>query len=92
LGTEPHPNLVAGNGPFDEWNLDLPAQLVLMFADDRLAPVEPMTCAPDAFDAASYEFDTGLLVLVPGGSAIAAWRIAAISVADINVFTNTVNI
>ena len=163
-GTGPHPYLVAGTGPLDGWSLELPAQLVLLVTDDRLAPlglvdvggewadrfdfrsarpigsvtidhaytdlvrsadgqvavrltdrsgegvaiswgaacpwvqvhtadlpdgpsrpghraglaVEPMTCAPDAFNAASYEFDTGLLALVPDGSAIADWTIAAI--------------
>ncbi|GAA3765146.1 aldose 1-epimerase family protein [Microbacterium kribbense] len=40
--------------------------------------VEPMTCAPDAFNAAAYPYDTGLIVLEPGESATAAWRIAAI--------------
>lgn len=36
--------------------------------------VEPMTCAPDAFNSRD-----GLRVLPPGGSTAAAWRIAAIS-------------
>jgi len=40
--------------------------------------VEPMTCAPDAFNTASYDFDAGLIVLEPGASAEASWRIAAI--------------
>ena len=40
--------------------------------------VEPMTCAPDAFNAEHYDYDTGLLVIEPGGSAEAAWTIAAI--------------
>ena len=40
--------------------------------------VEPMTCAPDAFNAASYDYDTGLIVLEPGASSEASWRIAAI--------------
>ncbi len=40
--------------------------------------VEPMTCAPDAFNAASYDYDVGLIVLEPGASAEASWRIAAI--------------
>ena len=29
--------------------------------------VEPMTCAPDAFNDASYDFDTGLVVIQPQG-------------------------
>ncbi len=41
--------------------------------------VEPMTCAPDAFNDASYPFDTGLISLEAGGSATASWRITAIS-------------
>ncbi len=40
--------------------------------------VEPMTCAPDAFNASAYDYDAGLIVLEPGGSATASWRIAAI--------------
>ncbi|GAA2010833.1 aldose 1-epimerase family protein [Microbacterium ulmi] len=40
--------------------------------------VEPMTCAPDAFNADSYDYDTGLIVLEPGASAEASWRIAAL--------------
>lgn len=41
--------------------------------------VEPMTCGPDAFNAAQYDFDTGLIVLAPGGDAFASWRISAIA-------------
>lgn len=40
--------------------------------------VEPMTCAPDAFNADRYDFDAGLTVIEPGGSAEASWRISAI--------------
>ena len=40
--------------------------------------VEPMTCAPDAFNAGSYDYDTGLLVLEPGAESSASWRIAAL--------------
>lgn len=40
--------------------------------------VEPMTCAPDAFNAGAYDFDTGLTILDPGESVQAAWRIAAL--------------
>ena len=40
--------------------------------------VEPMTCAPDAFNAGSYDYDAGLLVLEPGAEFSASWRIAAI--------------
>ncbi|WP_144764169.1 aldose 1-epimerase family protein [Curtobacterium sp. 9128] len=37
--------------------------------------VEPMTCAPDAFNAGA---DRGLVVLAPGGSHDASWTIAAV--------------
>lgn len=40
--------------------------------------VEPMTCAPDAFNDGNYAFDTGLMSLEPGAEATASWRIAAI--------------
>jgi aldose 1-epimerase len=40
--------------------------------------VEPMTCAPDAFNAARYAFDTGVRVIHPGAALEASWRIAAI--------------
>ena len=47
---------------------------------DRIGlAVEPMTCAPDAFNAGAYPYDAGLIVLDAGGSATASWRIAAIS-------------
>lgn len=162
-GTGPHPYLVAGDAPLDEWTFELPAAQVLAVTDDRLAPtelqaveadaerfdfrharrigaveidhaytalasshdglttarvtdaagrgvamvwdaacpwvqihtadapegaaspvhriglaVEPMTCAPDAFNAGAYPFDTGLIVIEPGQSATAQWQIAAI--------------
>jgi len=41
--------------------------------------VEPMTCAPDAFNADAYDFDTGLIVLDPDASAEASWRISALA-------------
>lgn len=40
--------------------------------------VEPMTCAPDAFNAGEYPYDAGLLHIQPGASVSAGWRIAAI--------------
>ncbi len=40
--------------------------------------VEPMTCAPDAYNAPKYDFDAGLIVLEPGATAEASWRIAAL--------------
>ncbi|SIT66986.1 aldose 1-epimerase family protein [Microbacterium sp. RU33B] len=40
--------------------------------------VEPMTCAPDAYNADTYDFDAGLIVLEPGATAEASWRIAAL--------------
>lgn len=41
--------------------------------------VEPMTCAPDAFNASAYEYDAGLQVVPPGEwSTVASWRIRAL--------------
>ena len=40
--------------------------------------VEPMTCAPDAFNASNYAFDAGLITLEAGAESAASWRIAAI--------------
>ncbi|WP_405371846.1 MULTISPECIES: aldose 1-epimerase family protein [unclassified Microbacterium] len=165
FGTGPHPYLVAGPSPLDEWTLDLPAASVLEVTPDRLSPValrdvaeyeparfdhraptaplrgveldhaftsllrdptgtatvrltdpsgagvevswgaecgwvqvytgdkpdgpanpahrngvavEPMTCAPDAFNDDRYPFDTGLRVIAPGDDLVATWRIGAI--------------
>lgn len=39
--------------------------------------VEPMTCAPDAFNEAEYSYDAGLITLEPGEETCASWRIAA---------------
>ncbi|WP_194396528.1 aldose 1-epimerase family protein [Microbacterium atlanticum] len=48
-------------------------------AQSRLGlAVEPMTCAPDAFNAPSYDYDAGLIVIEPDASVTASWRIAAI--------------
>lgn len=163
FGTGPHPYLVAGGAPLDDWSLSLPASRVLEVTPDRLTPlglcpvevdadrfdfrtprrlgtaqidhaytdltrdldgmttvrltgpsgtgvemtwgaecpwvqvhtadlpggaaqpghraglaVEPMTCAPDAFNAGRYDFDTGLLAVEPGHTVTASWRIAAV--------------
>ncbi len=162
FGTGPHPYLVAGSHPLDEWILHLPADEVLEVTADRLSPValagvesdaerfdfrtpraigvaeidhaftalrrdesgaatvsvtdpadgtgvaitwdqgcpwvqvhtadqpggpgapghraglavEPMTCAPDAFNADAYAYDAGLLLIEPGATAAASWRIS----------------
>ena len=48
-------------------------------AQSRLGlAVEPMTCAPDAFNDAAYSFDSGLITLEPGAESQASWRIGAI--------------
>ncbi|MDJ1114620.1 aldose 1-epimerase family protein [Microbacterium dauci] len=164
FGTGPHPYVIAGPAPLDEWTLALPAASVLEVTPDRLSPValhpvethepdrfdrreprplgpvqidhaftdlsadaagrtrlavtdpsgvgvevewgaecgwvqlytgdkpegaahldhrrglavEPMTSAPDAFNADRYPFDTGLVVLEPGVAFAASWRIGAI--------------
>lgn len=38
-GTGPHPYLVAGDGPVDDWTLTLPATEVVTITPDRLLPV-----------------------------------------------------
>ncbi|RLK52720.1 aldose 1-epimerase family protein [Microbacterium telephonicum] len=163
VGTGPHPYLVAGPAPLDEWEFELPAAQVLEIAGEQMVPVgpravtdeadrfdrrarralgdvqidhaftglerdgdevatvrvldpsgvgvqmtwgpecpwvqvytgdlpggastpgnragiavEPMTCGPDAFNAATYAYDTGLRVLEPGAALTASWRIGAI--------------
>lgn len=44
--------------------------------------VEPMTCAPDAFNAGRYDHDTGLTVVDPGDALTASWTISAIERPD----------
>jgi len=39
--------------------------------------VEPMTCAPDAFNDDAYDFDTGVVSRGPGESHEAGWTISA---------------
>lgn len=39
--------------------------------------VEPMTCAPDAFNDDAYDFNTGVVSLDPGASYEAGWTISA---------------
>lgn len=42
--------------------------------------VEPMTCAPDAFNADRYDFDAGLVLLEPGGEPhTASWTIRPVA-------------
>ena len=55
---------------------DLPGGAAQPFHRAGLA-VEPMTCAPDAFNADRYDFDAGLIVLAPGAETTASWRITA---------------
>jgi len=40
--------------------------------------VEPMTCAPDAFNADRYDYDAGLIVIEPDATVAASWRICAV--------------
>lgn len=48
-------------------------------AQSRLGlAVEPMTCAPDAFNASGYDYDAGLIVIEPEASVSASWRFVAI--------------
>jgi aldose 1-epimerase len=49
-------------------------------AQSRLGlAVEPMTCAPDAFNAPAYDYDAGLIVIEPEASVTASWRTWAIA-------------
>lgn len=53
-------------------------------SDDEYQPrsglaVEPMTCAPDAFNADRYDFDTGLILIDPGQRSTASWRVSALT-------------
>lgn len=56
---------------------DLPGGQSQPFHRAGLA-VEPMTCAPDAFNDAHYPYDTGLISLAPNEMATASWRIGAL--------------
>lgn len=52
-GTGPHPYLVAGPAPLEEWTLSLPADDVLSVTPDRLIPLEVVSVEVDeggAFD------------------------------------------
>ncbi len=53
-GVCPHPYLLAGDSPLDEWVLELPAATVLTVTPDRLLPVakEPVAGTPFDFRAA----------------------------------------
>lgn len=49
-GVCPHPYLVGGHSPLDEWLLELPASTVLAVTPDRLLPVVKAQVAGTAFD------------------------------------------
>lgn len=49
-GVCPHPYLVAGPAPLDEWTLQLPAAAFLSVTPDRLLPVETMSVEGHEFD------------------------------------------
>ncbi|GAA2972416.1 aldose 1-epimerase [Microbacterium terrae] len=74
----------AGVGVAMTWGEDCP-WVQIHTADKPVAElsrlglaVEPMTCAPDAFNASAYDYDAGLLVIEPGAQASASWRYVAI--------------
>lgn len=75
----------AGKGVLMAWDAACP--WVQIHTADKPEPslsrlglaVEPMTCAPDAFNAADYSYDAGLIVIEPGAETEASWRIAAIA-------------
>ncbi|MFB8387155.1 aldose 1-epimerase family protein [Microbacterium sp. NPDC055910] len=74
----------AGSGVAMSWGAACP--WVQVHTADKPEPalsrlglaVEPMTCAPDAFNADRYRHDSGLIALEPGAEAEAGWRICAI--------------
>jgi aldose 1-epimerase len=78
----------AGRGVAMEWDASCPwVQVHTADVDgDPASPgyrvglaVEPMTCAPDAFNSDAYPFGTGLLELAPGAPhPSASWRIRAL--------------
>lgn len=75
----------SGTGVEVSWGDDCPwvqihtADLAPEEGTTRLGlALEPMTCAPDAFNDANYEYDTGLVRLEPGATHEASWTIAAI--------------
>lgn len=49
-GVCPHPYLVAGNSPLDDWALTVPAERFLEVTPDRLLPVKVVSVAGHAFD------------------------------------------
>ena len=49
-GVCPHPYLVAGPAPLDEWTLEIPAESFLEVTPDRLLPVAARTVADHEFD------------------------------------------
>jgi aldose 1-epimerase len=52
-GVCPHPYLVAGPSPLDEWILELPASTVLTVTPDRLLPI-----AKEPVDGTAFDFRT----------------------------------
>lgn len=49
-GVCPHPYLIAGSSPLDEWVLELPADTFLEVTEDRLLPLETATVQDHEFD------------------------------------------
>lgn len=78
--------LTAAGGAGVEMSWDAACPWVQVFTAENADPaqsrrslaVEPMTCAPDAFNDGSYDYDAGLIVIEPDQSVTASWRIAAI--------------
>lgn len=76
----------SGNGVAMEWDGATLPWLQIYSSDEpgsetnrRALAVEPMSCAPDAFNDASYPFDTNLLTLEPGASHTAEWTIHSLT-------------
>ncbi|MEA5455204.1 aldose 1-epimerase family protein [Sinomonas sp. JGH33] len=49
-GVCPHPYLVAGKAPLDDWELEVPANRFLEVTPDRLLPIQERHVGGDAFD------------------------------------------
>lgn len=80
-GVCPHPYLVAGPAPLDEWVLELPAATVLTVTPDRLLPVakEPVAGTPFDFRSAhaldDVQIDHAFTDLVRDDSGLATVRV-----------------
>lgn len=79
-GVCPHPYLVAGPAPLDEWTVQIPATEFMEVSDDRLLPEGMASVQGHAFDfrtekvLGAVEIDHAFTGLVPNGDGLAAVR------------------